>query len=126
MRRRHYVSDTLQPDDRSLSSPHRYYRGIGPSAGRNVRSYPLPRARPFQKAIGTNSASRLKLEYYTIAEALRDAGYRTGHFGKWHLGREPYDPLHQGFDVDIPHYWGPESAVLHRAVETGTSDRNSR
>ena len=68
---------------------------------------PLPRARPFQKAIGTNSASRLKLEYYTVAEAFKDAGYRTGHFGKWHLGREPYDPLHQGFDVDIPHWWGP-------------------
>ena len=23
----------------------------------------------------------------TIAEVLRDAGYRTGHFGKWHLGK---------------------------------------
>lgn len=68
---------------------------------------PLPRGRPFQKALGANSASRLKLEYYTLAEALKDAGYHTGHFGKWHLGREPYDPLHQGFDVDIPHWWGP-------------------
>ena len=68
---------------------------------------PLPGARPFQKAVGAQSASRLKLDYYTLAEALKDAGYRTGHFGKWHLGREPYDPLHQGFDVDIPHYWGP-------------------
>ncbi len=68
---------------------------------------PLPRARPFQKAIGANSASRLKLEYYTVAEAFHDAGYKTGHFGKWHLGREPYDPLHQGFDVDVPHWWGP-------------------
>ena len=23
----------------------------------------------------------------TLAEALRDAGYQTGHFGKWHLGQ---------------------------------------
>ena len=28
------------------------------------------------------------------------------HFGKWHLGREPYDPLHQGFDSDLPHTFG--------------------
>lgn len=36
----------------------------------------------------------------TIAERLRDFGYRTGHFGKWHLGlTEPYWPEKQGFDV---------------------------
>jgi arylsulfatase A-like enzyme len=49
------------------------------------------------------SATRLALEYFTLAEAFHEAGYRTAHFGKWHLGHEPYDPLHQGFDVDIPH-----------------------
>ena len=37
---------------------------------------------------------------YTLAKALRDAGYRTGHFGKWHLGAtQPYWPERQGFDV---------------------------
>jgi len=36
----------------------------------------------------------------TLAEALRDAGYRTGHFGKWHLGiTKPHWPEAQGFDV---------------------------
>ena len=31
---------------------------------------------------------------------MRDAGYRTGHFGKWHLGlTEPHWPDKQGFDV---------------------------
>lgn len=66
--------------------------------------------RPAYKAIPTVSVTRLKLDYYTLAEALRDAGYRTGHFGKWHLGPEPYDALHQGFDVDVPHYPGPGPA----------------
>ena len=44
--------------------------------------------------------SNLPLEEVTIAEALRDAGYRTGFMGKWHLGTETYYyPEHQGFDV---------------------------
>ena len=35
----------------------------------------------------------------TIAEVLRSAGYRTGMFGKWHLGDQPvFLPTRQGFD----------------------------
>lgn len=35
----------------------------------------------------------------TIAEVLKAAGYRTGMFGKWHLGDQPdYLPTRQGFD----------------------------
>jgi arylsulfatase A-like enzyme len=37
-----------------------------------------------------------------MAEVYKAAGYATGHFGKWHLGTEPYSPLEHGFDVDIP------------------------
>jgi arylsulfatase A-like enzyme len=55
------------------------------------------------KALEAISLTRLKQEYFTIAEALKEAGYATAHYGKWHLGPEPYDPLHQGFDVDLPH-----------------------
>ncbi|MBM3335869.1 sulfatase-like hydrolase/transferase, partial [Candidatus Sumerlaeota bacterium] len=68
------------------------------------------KAPPNRKVLICDSATRLKLEYRTLAKALKDAGYRTGHFGKWHLGREPYDPFHQGFDVDVPHWWGPGPA----------------
>ncbi len=39
----------------------------------------------------------------TIAEALKRSGYRTGHFGKWHLGSvqaaSPVSPGASGFDV---------------------------
>ncbi len=36
---------------------------------------------------------------YTMAEMLSDAGYATGMFGKWHLGRtEGRFPTDQGFD----------------------------
>ena len=63
-----------------------------------------------QKCSIAISATRLVTEYYTLAEALHDAGYATAHFGKWHLGPEPYDALHHGFDVDVPHWPGPGPA----------------
>ena len=35
----------------------------------------------------------------TLAETLREAGYRTGLFGKWHLGgHRDHGPTKQGFD----------------------------
>ena len=44
----------------------------------------------------------LPLEEFTLAEALREAGYRTASIGKWHLGSEPFSlPEHHGFDVNI-------------------------
>ena len=63
-----------------------------------------------KKAIAPNPPTRLKTDYTTLAETLKNAGYATGHFGKWHLGAEPYSPLQQGFDVDVPHWPGPGPA----------------
>ena len=54
--------------------------------------------------------SRLDTRYYTLAEMFKNNGYATGHFGKWHLGPEPYSPLEHGFDVDVPHHPGPGPA----------------
>ena len=65
---------------------------------------------PNQKATIPQSVTRLDTSYYTLAEMLKDNGYATGHFGKWHLGSEPYSPLQQGFDVDVPHHPGPGPA----------------
>ncbi|MCR9197760.1 MAG: sulfatase [Planctomycetaceae bacterium] len=43
----------------------------------------------------------LPVEEWTLAEALREAGYRTWHVGKWHLGSEPFClPQHHGFEVN--------------------------
>ncbi|NBC84459.1 MAG: sulfatase-like hydrolase/transferase [Bacteroidetes bacterium] len=40
----------------------------------------------------------MRTEEVTIAEALRNAGYHTGFFGKWHLGYDyPFRPIDQGF-----------------------------
>ena len=42
---------------------------------------------------------RLNLDEVTLADILKDAGYATGCFGKWHNGSHyPYHPLGRGFD----------------------------
>lgn len=47
---------------------------------------------------------RLSLKAGTLAEMLRKAGYRTGIFGKWHLGDEDeYLPGRRGFDESFIH-----------------------
>jgi len=43
----------------------------------------------------------LGLDVVTIAEVLSDAGYATGHAGKWHLGGEGFLPEDQGFSWSI-------------------------
>ena len=55
----------------------------------------------------------------TLAEALRQAGYRTGIFGKWHLGEYPrFHPEQRGFDEAIffsaghtERYWEPDALL---------------
>jgi len=41
----------------------------------------------------------LDVEHFTVAEALKMNGYRTGHVGKWHVGHdEAHNSKNQGFD----------------------------
>ena len=66
-------------------------------------------AAPDKPAIIPQSRSRLPNEYVTYAELLKEAGYATAFVGKWHLGRAPYIPENQGFDVVVGgrHHPGP-------------------
>jgi len=59
----------------------------------------------------------LRPDIVTWAESLQAAGYRTGMFGKWHLGTTPGE---QGFDVSVDYrslpgfkgHLGPDGAYL--------------
>ena len=51
--------------------------------------------------------SLLRADEWTLADALRGAGYRTGQFGKWHLGdSQPFRPHERGFERAVYHNGG--------------------
>lgn len=50
-------------------------------------------------ALGPTALKGLNPEEETIADLLKEKGYATGIFGKWHLGfQKAFLPLQQGFD----------------------------
>lgn len=54
--------------------------------------------RPYEEVtVPINRTQHLPLEIYTMGEAMKDAGYATGYFGKWHLGGGEFLPDRQGF-----------------------------
>ncbi|WPP51793.1 sulfatase [Catalinimonas niigatensis] len=60
---------------------------------------------PSGKMISASNAHELPAEKVTMAEALKESGYRTALIGKWHIGAPPTTgPEQQGFDVNIGGY----------------------
>jgi arylsulfatase A len=57
--------------------------------------------RPYEEVIvPSNRTQYLPEEIITLGELMKDAGYATGYFGKWHLGwEERYQPGNQGFET---------------------------
>jgi arylsulfatase A-like enzyme len=56
---------------------------------------------PSQRLLQPRIEGQLPLEEVTIAELLKQAGYATGLFGKWHLGDRGFGPREQGFDMVV-------------------------
>ncbi len=83
---------------------------------------------PGNAGASLDSKAGLPGDQYTMAEMFRDAGYKTAHIGKWHLGFQPeMSPNAQGFDYSFGHlvgcidnyshffYWdGPNRHDLYR------------
>ena len=89
---------------RLLSDPRQYHDREVPGQAASDRLVARSKRVPFQKLKNAEIHQHLPLEEVTIAEALKQHGYRTAHIGKWHLGEDPYGPLQQGFDIQIPRW----------------------
>jgi len=57
-----------------------------------------PKNRPL---LGPQDLHQLPLDETTIAEKLKESGYKTFYAGKWHLGSQGYYPEENGFDINI-------------------------
>jgi arylsulfatase A-like enzyme len=101
-----YAAPVCSPTRASLlTGKHSARHGITNASGHQATAASrLPNvsesARSRRRVIAPVSQTHLQASEYTLAEALRDAGYRTGHFGKWHLGvQKAHWPTRHGFDV---------------------------
>ncbi len=59
----------------------------------------------YQKLKNVEVVQQMPYEETTLAEALKQNGYKTAITGKWHLGEAPSDPTKHGFDMHIPAGW---------------------
>lgn len=86
-----------------------------------------PAGSPWHRLLGAPSESELATEVVTLPEALRAAGYATGFFGMWNLGRGrigPCTPGGQGFDrVVFPETVGFGKDAYHDAAGGYLGDR---
>ncbi len=74
----------------------------------------------------------LRPQEVTIAEALKTAGYTTGHFGKWHLGSvsadSPVCPGNSGFDewFSSPNFFENDPKMCHNGKPVETRGEGSQ
>ena len=73
----------------------------------------------------------LRPQEITIAEALKTAGYVTGHFGKWHLGSvrkgSPVNPGSSGFDewFSAPNFFDNDPILSREGTAVETKGESS-
>lgn len=79
--------------------------------------------RPFEKMVEPPNALHLPTNTVSVAQRLRDAGYKTGYFGKWHLGGGDLGPEKFGFET-VQEFTGHEIPAA-RQVPRGTESKRA-
>ena len=73
----------------------------------------------------------LRPQEITLAERLKEAGYVTGHFGKWHLGSvrtgSPVNPGNSGFDewLSAPNFFDNDAILSREGVAVQNKGESS-
>lgn len=73
----------------------------------------------------------LRPQEITIAERLKEAGYVTGHFGKWHLGSvrtgSPVNPGNSGFDewFSAPNFFDNDAILSREGIAVKNKGESS-
>ncbi len=94
---RHHHCQNCQPTRAALmSGQHSPRTGIYTVGGIDRFGWESRPLRP------VDNVQELPLEKITIAQTMKQAGYATGMFGKWHLGEKgQHHPAQRGFDEAI-------------------------
>ena len=64
---------------------------------------------PYRYGIRGANTGHMKLQERTLAELMKDLGFATGHFGKWHLGTltKTQKDSNRGGPKNVAHYSPP-------------------
>ena len=85
--------------DRLVAEGVRFDRAYAPNPlCRPARNAIFTGHYPFQTGIQSNRAAPLSKDIDCMGAMLREAGYATGYFGKWHLNIKTSDSKRHGFD----------------------------
>lgn len=74
--------------------------------------------RPYARLIDPVVPTELPLETVTFAESLSSNGYRTGYFGKWHLGGKGHTPSDQGWQTALETHGNTQPPSVTGSPET--------
>ena len=75
--------------------------------------------------VGSRDTDGLEPSEITLSGLLKDAGYKTGIFGKWHCGTDfRHNPTNHGFDEFVGFLYGGSDYLNHKNWLDGTEKKD--